>query len=173
MDSSKSPKLLSIEPLTKEVFSPFGEVIECEGSQQLTINQGTTERFSNLATIDVGRENGQASISIFSARRRSTPIEIKLLERHPIGSQAFVPLSLFPWLVVVALTNENDSGPDFNRLFAFRARGDQGVNYATGVWHHPLLVLESKQSFLVIDRSGEGNNLDEVRHDGVAAIIQP
>ena len=110
---------------------------------------------------------------MFRGIRRPNPIEIHLLERHPLGSQAFMPLSQHDWLVVVAHGNVAGDAPDFSTLACFRPSGVQGVSYDRGIWHHPLLVLQTTQDFLVIDRRGEGHNLDEVWHDGPAALINP
>ncbi len=145
---------LVIERLTREAFSPFGEVIETEGAEQFTINQGTTTRFHALAGVEAGPD-ARAILSIFRGTRRPSPIALKMLERHPLGSQAFFPLTPHDWLIVVA------DAPSADRLRCFRARGDQGVNYARGVWHHPLLVLEPVHDFLIVDRDGPGDNLEE------------
>lgn len=145
---------LSIEALTQESFAPFGQVIEAEGAQRHSINQGTTTRFHRLATADTGEE-GRAIISIFRGVPRSFPISITMLERHPLGSQAFMPLSNDDWLIVVS------DRPEASALRCFRAAGTQGVQYAKGVWHHPLLVIVAAQDFLVVDREGPGNNLEE------------
>jgi len=141
------------EPLTAEVFAPFGTVLQTEGARSFAINQGTTTRFDGLAVAEVG--DGKAAISVFRGTPRPRPIAIEMLERHPLGSQAFFPLSDHDWLVVVA------SNPDAP-LHCFRARGDQGVQYDANVWHHPLLVLIDVQDFLVVDRTGPGTNLEEV-----------
>ena len=171
---------LSIEALTKASFAPFGTVIETGGATQIEINQGTTTRFDALAACDNAHQGGTPIISLFRGTRRPDPIAIRLMERHPLGSQAFYPLSPEDWLVVVAPSNANDTKPDFAKLRCFRANGHQGVSYARGTWHHPLLVLASVQDFLVVDRKapdGEavGANLDEVwaPEDGIAALIQP
>ena len=160
-------RIISVEPLTKAGFAPFGTVIECDGARQILIKQGTTTRFDALSGVDVEQNGGTAIISLFRGTRRPDPIALKLMERHPLGSQAFYPLSAHDWLVVVAPGNADDSAPDFTALRCFRARGDQGVSYAKGTWHHPLLVLEQEQDFLVIDRAQpadepNGQNLDEV-----------
>jgi ureidoglycolate lyase len=165
-------KELEIQPLTKAGFAAFGTVIETDGAKEIVINQGTTTRFDAMSAVDVAAEDGKPIISLFRGRRRPDPIEIHLMERHPLGSQAFMPLSQHEWLVVVAHGNTADDGPDFSTLACFRARGDQGVSYDRGTWHHPLLVLQPEQDFLVIDRQGGGHNLDEVWHDGLAAIIR-
>jgi ureidoglycolate lyase len=164
---------LDIQPLDKAVFAPFGTVIETQGAKQISINQGTTTRFDAMSAVDVEEAGGQPIISLFRGNRRPDPIEIHLLERHPLGSQAFMPLSQYDWLVVVAHGNAAGDAPDFSTLVCFKASGIQGVSYDRGTWHHPLLTLQASQDFLVIDRQGDGHNLDEVWHDGPAAIIYP
>jgi ureidoglycolate lyase len=144
-------------PLTAEAFAPFGDVIECAGATHFPINGGTTERFHDLARIEPGA-GGRVIVSIFRGQPRTYPFEIAMVERHPLASQAFVPLHGRPYLVVVAESVAGVPGP----LHAFVARPEQGVNYAPGVWHHPLLVVGEVSDFLVIDRQGEGPNCDEV-----------
>jgi ureidoglycolate lyase len=150
-------RLLQVEPLTKAVFAPFGEVIERDGADLRVINAGTTDRLHALAGVDV--RQGHAIISILHARRRNIPISIGMMERHPLGSQAFFPLEPRDWLVVVS---EEAGFPHPASLRCFRARGDQGVNYHANVWHHPLLIMQPEQDFLVVDREGAGLNLEEV-----------
>lgn len=153
------PKKLAIEPLTREAFAPFGEVIETEGAHHYPINQGFAERFHDLARMDTGAENGETIISLFRGKPRPLPIEIGFVERHPLGSQAFYPLQDRDWLIVVA---RSETPPSAGTLRAFRASGRQGINYARNVWHYPLLVLERESDFLIVDRKGPGNNLEEV-----------
>lgn len=150
------PIILKPQKLTKAAFARFGEVLELEGAQHYGINQGFTERFHKLGEADTGAEGGSAIISMFVSEPRPAPIEIKLMERHPLGSQAFYPLQDRPWLVVVA-----DDPLTPQSLQAFIATGQQGVNYARNVWHHPLLVLDPDSRFLVIDRKGPEKNLEE------------
>ena len=147
---------LKIEPLTRESFAPFGDVIDVDGAAHITINQGFAQRCDGQATIDVASEGGAVNVSLFTAQPRPAPIDIALMERHPLGSQLFAPMQARPWLVVVC----GDPG-DAATYRAFRATGRQGVNYARNVWHHPLLVLDEDSLFLVIDRTGPGNNLEE------------
>jgi ureidoglycolate lyase len=162
-------KTLSVEPLTRQAFEPFGDVIELEGARHFPINEGTTERFHDLARIDVGDEGGRALVSLFRGEPRTSPVEIRMMERHPLGSQAFIPLTETPYLVVVA-----PAGPlDPARLRAFITQGWQGVNYAKGVWHHPLLALERVSDFIVIDRGGEGANCEEAGLDDAWHIALP
>jgi ureidoglycolate lyase len=149
---------LAVELLTKAAFAPWGEVIERDGAEQRVINEGTTSRLHALAAVDVGAAGGRPIISIFAGRRRPFPLSIAMLERHPLGSQCFFPLQAFDWLVVVGHVSV-DGAPD---LRCFRASGRQGVSYAIGAWHHPLLILQSKQDFLVIDRDGPGANCEEI-----------
>jgi len=146
---------LTPAPLTAEAFRPYGEVLETTGGSQLDVNQGTATRFDDLATIDVAAAGGRPRLSIFRAAPRALPLELRLVERHPLGSQAFVPLSGDPFLVVVAATAEPAA------LRAFVTAPGQGVNYARGVWHHPLIAHGREADFLVIDRGGAGDNLEE------------
>ena len=159
---------LKIEPLTKAAFRPFGDVIEIEGAETRTINEGFAERFHDLAAIDVESTGGRPLLSIFRATPRTSPIRISMLERHPLGTQAFFPLAPAAWLVVVA---EGGDAPDLATLRCFRAQGNQGVNYAIKAWHFPVLVLIPEQYFLVVDRGGPGNNLEEYQFPEGSAVI--
>jgi ureidoglycolate lyase len=151
---------LAIEPLTRAAFSRFGDVIEMAGARPYPINQGFAERFHDLARIDTAPENGETIVSLFRGKPRSLPIEITFVERHPLGSQAFYPLQKRDWLIVVA---DSTMPPTGKTLRAFRASGQQGINYARNIWHYPLLVLDQDSDFLIIDRKGPGNNLEEVQ----------
>ena len=143
-------------PLTADAFAPFGEVIEAsDGAEVMPINYGWTTRFNALADVAVG--DGRAIISIFRSKPLTPPV-LKIFERHPLGSQAFMPLNSRPFLVAVAPPGAFD--PTAVRVF--RAEATQGVNYAKGTWHHFLLALEAESDFLVVDREGPGENLDEV-----------
>ncbi len=158
---------LAVQPLTREAFAPFGEVIEAsDAAQHFTINAGNTERYHDLARIEPGAD-GRVIVSIFRGQPRTLPFTVQMMERHPKASQAFIPMSGKPYLVVVAPAGAPPTAQD---LKVFLARGDQGVNYATGVWHHPLLALETVCDFIVIDRSGPGHNCDEVQLDRPGVI---
>jgi ureidoglycolate lyase len=151
---------LPIEVLSAELFETFGDVISVEAARRhFTINQGYAERFDDLAHIDVSREGGAPRLSIFRALPRELPMSLLLMERHPLGSQAFMPLQAVPYLVVVCAGGDT---PDLSTLRCFRAGPGQGVNYAAGTWHHPLLALSTVSDFLVIDRGGPQPNCDEV-----------
>lgn len=151
-------RTLTIEPLSKKAFAPFGEVIETEGSDFFPINNGTTRRYHRLATVETATPEDRAIISIFRARALPRPLPIAMLERHPLGSQAFVPLRGQPFLIVVAPPG---TAPAPEQVRAFLGDGRQGVNYHRGVWHHPLLAIADEDDFLVIDRAGPGDNCDE------------
>ena len=154
-------------PLTAAAFAPFGEVIEVEGARHFPINGGTTERYHDLARIEPGA-GGRAIVSIFRGQPRRFPLVIDMLERHPLGSQAFMPLQGRPYLVVVAAP-----GAQPGRLHAFVARGDQGVNYRPGTWHFPLIAVGEVSDFLVIDRQGDGANCDELRLTAPTSLALP
>ena len=154
-----SDTVLHAVPLTAAAFAPFGEVIETAGHAPRLINEGTAARFDDLTPVDVLAQGGRPLISIFKAAPRPLPFVVKGLERHPLSSQAFFPLEGLPYLVVVA---EPGDGPWQSRIRAFRAAGNQGVNYRRNTWHHALLALGRTCHFLVVDRGGSEENCDEV-----------
>jgi ureidoglycolate lyase len=168
MSRTVSALTLKAEPLTAEAFAPFGEVIEAGAGQRLLINDGTTERFNDLAAIDVDTQGGRPIVNIFRAKPRALPMPVLLVERHPLGSQTFVPLGPAPFLVLVAPPGETVTPAD---LRAFKTAPHQGVNYRRGTWHHPLIAHETVSEFLVIDRGGPGENCDEVRFEDAEIIL--
>ena len=150
---------LKPEPLTAAAFAPYGDVIECAtAAEQRVINYGNTIRFHNLAKLDLAGQGGQPLASIFRSTPLPRPISIKVMERHPLSSQAFYPLDKRPYLVVVAPAGDFDP----HTMKAFVAGLSQGVNYAKGTWHHYSLALDEVSEFLVIDRGGTEKNCDEV-----------
>lgn len=142
-------------PLTAGAFAPYGEVLEADGAPDRIINQGLCGRFHDLATLDV--LDGRAGISLFKAEPRSLPLRLEMVERHPQGSQAFVPMSHDPFLVVVA----PDEGGRPGTPRAFLTRAGQGINFHRGTWHGVLTPLYAPGLFAVIDRIGAGPNLEE------------
>ncbi len=150
-------KTVKIEPLTSAAFAPFGDVIETEGAAHYPINAGMCERYHDLARVQIAGPDSRPLISIGIGKPYSLPLELKMVERHPLGSQAFVPLSPEPFLVVVA---SNEGGkPGIPR--AFMTNGSQGVNYKANGWHGVLTPVAGEQRFLIVDRGGDGNNLEE------------
>jgi ureidoglycolate lyase len=149
---------VEVRPLTRSDFAAYGDVIEAAGAAHYPINDGTAERYNGLARVEVGSGGSRVLINIFIGQRRPRPIVINMMERHPLGTQFFMPLKQQDYLVVVA---DGEGAPAPESLRAFLAQGTQGVNYHRNVWHHPLLALEADSPFLVVDRGGEGNNLEE------------
>lgn len=152
-------KKITPELLTADAFAPYGDVIECvDNAEQSEINYGHTTRFHDLAALNLVADNGTPLVSIFRSTPLPLPIQIKVMERHPLSSQAFYPLGNQPYLVAVAKKG------DFNpaNIKVFIAVPNQGVNYHAGTWHHYSLALNEVSDFLVIDRGGEGDNCDEV-----------
>ena len=162
---SAGGKILPVEKLTREAFAPFGDVIATSDADHFEINNGTTIRFHDLAKVETAGERAHTLVSIFRGQPFAPPIDLKMMERHPLGSQAFVPLSPRPFLVAVA---PDEAGkPGTPRVFLVEPDGESlvGVNYARKVWHHPLISLERTSEFLIVDRGGEGNNLEEFFFD--------
>ncbi|MDH3451273.1 MAG: ureidoglycolate lyase [Gammaproteobacteria bacterium] len=152
--------ILQAATLTREAFAPFGDVIQCAGSQHFSINAGTTERYHDLANVDVTMAGGRPIISIFVAQPvPQNPVDLRLMERHPLASQAFMPLSANRFLAVVAPPGEELR---VQELRAFMVTAGQGINYSRDVWHHPVLALDTETHFLIVDRDGPGHNCDEI-----------
>ncbi|CAN7575817.1 ureidoglycolate lyase [Pararhizobium sp. LjRoot238] len=150
-------KTIDIRPLTREAFAPFGEVLETEGAPSFPINAGKCVRYHDLAKIETTGEKARAMISLLRGEPYRLPLELTMVERHPLGSQAFIPLSEHPFLVVVA--EETADGP--GQPIAFRTAPGQGVNIGRNVWHGILTPLDGISEFAVVDRGGEGINLEE------------
>jgi ureidoglycolate lyase len=147
--------MIRIEPLTAEAFAPFGDVLEVSGDPDKIINQGNCGRWHDLAALDMG--GGRAGISLFNARPRALPYTLDMLERHPLGAQAFLPMTQEPFLVIVAPDAVGKPGTPR----AFLTAPGQGVNYHRGTWHGVLTPLSEPGLFAVVDRIGEGDNLEE------------
>lgn len=144
------------EPLEAAAFAPFGDVLQAVGAPDLRINGGLAARFHDRARLDFG-EGGRAGISLVDAEARTLPYKFDLLERHPLASQAFIPMAQAPFLVIVA----PDRGGCPGRPRAFLTRPGQGINLLRGAWHGVLTPLFRPGLFAVIDRIGPGENLQE------------
>jgi ureidoglycolate lyase len=157
-------------PLTRERFLPFGDVIEASGTKRESMNASRFERFDDLCNVDVSAD-GRVCVSVARCRSATKlPYRFDVVERHPLGSQAFVPLAPARFVVVVAPPVESVELAD---LQAFVTNGRQGVNYRRGTWHMPLIALEAGQEFLVIDRAGDLPNCDEHVLDESVLLLEP
>jgi|TARA_B110000908_G_C10266265_1_gene464249 ureidoglycolate lyase len=148
-------RTIHIEPLTADAFTPFGDVLDVSGEPDKIINQGLCGRYHDRAEIDVA--GGKVGISLFNAQARQLPLVLDMVERHPDGSQAFLPMSFDPFVVVVA--PDVDGKPGQPR--AFMTTAGQGVNYHRGTWHGVLTPIRAPGLFAVVDRIGDGANLEE------------
>ena len=148
---------ISINPIqiNKTNFSEFGDVITTKDIKPLKINNGYAERFDGIANLNTKEKNGETTISIFSALKRNFPMKIDMMEKHPIGSQAFIPMKETTFLVLVAPKGDS---PDIDKIKSFIVPPGIGVNYKAGTWHFPLISTED-MNFLVVDRKGSGENL--------------
>ena len=147
--------IINPKPITKENFSKFGDMITTDDIKPLKINNGYAKRFDGIANLDTSKDNGETTICIFSALKRSFPMKIDMMEKHPLGSQAFIPMKETTFLVFVAPKGEK---PNLNEVEAFIVPPGIGVNYNPGTWHFPLISTED-MNFLVVDRKGSGDNL--------------
>ena len=144
------PKLI-----TKENFSKFGDMITTNDIKPIEINNGYAKRFDGIANLNTSKDNGETTICIFSALKRTFPMKINMMEKHPLGSQAFIPMKETTFLVFVA---PEGNKPDLNKVESFIVPPGIGVNYNPGTWHFPLISTED-MNFLVVDRKGSGDNL--------------
>ena len=155
-----TPLPLKLQALTAEAFAPFGDVIDTGGRQAEGINYGHTLKFADLALADTADGGGKTVLHIYRSRPVSLPLKIEIMERHALGSQAFMPLHPRPFIVVVAPAGD---APLAEQVTAFITNGQQGVNYHKGTWHHYQITLDEPGDYLVIDRAGPGENLEEHR----------
>ena len=153
-------RFLAAEPLTAAAFQPFGDVIAATG-ESYPINDGMCDRFHDRARMEFTGADGRAGISVGYGRPYPLPHRFTLVERHPLGSQAFVPMTEDPFLVIVAPDEDGRPG----RPRAFLTDGMQGVNYLRGAWHGVLTPLARPAAFLIVDRIGPGVNLEDFLYD--------
>jgi ureidoglycolate lyase len=148
-------KIIKPVSITKDNFSQFGDVISTKDIKPIEINNGYAKRYDEIANLNTSKDNGETTISIFSALKRNFPMKIDMMEKHPLGSQAFIPMKETTFLAFVA---PNGDEPDLNKIEAFIIPPGIGVNYKPGTWHFPLISTED-MNFLVVDRKGPGDNL--------------
>ena len=141
--------------VTKTNFATFGDLISSEDVKPMDINAGYAKRFDNLANINTSKDDGKTIVSIFSALKRTFPMKIDMMEKHPLGSQAFIPMKETTFLSFVAPPGES---PEISKIQSFIIPPKTGINYNPNIWHFPLISTEDT-NFLVIDRKGSGENL--------------
>ena len=156
---------LQTQPLTTNAFKAFGEIIDATGEPDKIINQGLCGRYHNLAQLDF--TTGKAGLSVFNAEARSLPFKLEMMERHPEGSQAFIPMHQYPFLIIVS--HDKNGVPD--TPISFISKPGQGINIFKNTWHGVLCPLHAPGLFAVIDRIGEGPNLEEHWFKKVWTII--
>ena len=148
-------KIIKPIKITRTNFAVYGDLISSDDIKPMNINAGYAKRFDNLANIDASKDKGEAIVSIFSALKRTFPMKIDMMEKHPLGSQAFMPMKETTFLSFVAPLGET---PKINKIQSFIIPPKMGINYKPGIWHFPLISTEDT-NFLVIDRKGNGDNL--------------
>ena len=148
-------KTIKPKEITRENFAAYGDLISSESVKPIDINAGYAKRFDNLAKINTSKDKGETIVSIFSALKRSFPMKIDMMEKHPLSSQAFVPMKETIFLYFVAPPGDV---PEINKIQSFIIPPKMGVNYNPGIWHFPLISTEDT-NFIVIDRKGNDKNL--------------
>ena len=147
--------IIKPKKITRKNFQKFGDLISVKKIKPININNGYAKRFDNLCKINTSSKKGKTIMSIFSAKKRKFPMNIKMMEKHPLGSQAFVPMNETTFLVFVAPKGKR---PNTKKIESFIVPKQTGINYKPGIWHFPL-ISSKNMNFLVIDRKGIGNNL--------------
>jgi len=147
--------IIKPKKITRKNFKKFGDVISTKKIKSININDGYAKRFNDLCRINTSSKKGSTIVSIFSAKKRKFPMNIKMMEKHSLGSQAFIPMEETTFLVFVA---PKEKKPNIKKLKSFIIPEQIGINYRPGIWHFPLISTKN-MNFLVIDRKGKGNNL--------------
>ena len=148
--------IIKPKKINNKNFKKFGDLISTRKRKPIKINNGYANRYDNLCKINTSTKNGNTIVSIFSAKKRRFPMNIKMMEKHPLGSQAFIPMKECTFLVFVAPRGEK---PNVKKIESFIVPKQTGINYKPGIWHFPL-ISKKKMNFLVVDRKGKGNNLE-------------
>ena len=148
---------MKIKPkkVNKKNFKKFGQIIDTSKKKYFRINNGFAKRYNDLGKIDTSIKKGKTIVSIFSAKKRRFPMKIDMMEKHPLGSQAFIPMKETSFLVFVA---PKGTRPNLKKIESFRIPKQTGINLNPGIWHFPLISTKD-MNFLVVDRKGKGNNL--------------
>ena len=161
-------KIIKPIKITRSNFATFGDLISSDDIDPMDINAGYAKRFDNLATINTSKEGGKTIVSIFSALKRTFPMEIDMMEKHPLGSQAFIPMRETTFLCFVAPPGEF---PEIDKIKSFIIPPKTGINYKLGIWHFPLISTEDTD-FLVIDRKGNNKNLIIHKFDKEKVVLK-
>ena len=148
-------KIINPKKINRSNFSSYGDLITTEDVNPIDINAGYAKRFDNLANLDTSKDEGETIVSIFSAVKRDFPMRIGMMEKHPLGSQAFIPMKETTFLCFVAPPGEF---PEISKIESFIVPPKKGINYKSGIWHFPLISTEDT-NFVVLDRKGNGDNL--------------
>ena len=148
-------KIIKPIEINKSNFSEYGDLLSTNDVNPMDINAGYAKRFDNLANLNTSKDGGKTIVSIFSALKRTFPMTVDMMEKHPLGSQAFIPMKETTFLCFVAPAGD---APKINKIQSFIIPPKTGINYKPGIWHFPLISTEDT-NFLVIDRKGKGQNL--------------
>ena len=161
-------KIIKPIKISRSNFVTFGDVISTNDIKPMNINAGYAKRFDNLADLNTSKDDGKTIISIFSALKRTFPMKIDMMEKHPLGSQAFIPMKETTFLAFVA---PQGKFPEINKIQSFIIPPKTGINYKPGIWHFPLISTENTD-FLVIDRKGSDENLIIHKFDKEEVVLK-
>jgi len=160
--------IIKPKKITRKNFKKFGDLISTRKAKPIKINNGYAKRFDNLCRINTSLKKGNTIMSIFSAKKRKFPMKIDMMEKHPLGSQAFIPMKETTFLSFVAPEGKI---PQIDKIESFIVPPKMGINYKPGIWHFPLISTENT-NFLVIDRKGEGKNITIYKFEKEKIILE-
>ena len=161
-------KIIKPIKITRSNFATYGDLISTNDINPMDINSGYAKRFDNLADLNTLKDGGKTIVSIFAALKRTFPMKIDMMEKHPLGSQAFIPMKETTFLAFVA---PQGKFPEINKIQSFIIPPKTGINYKPGIWHFPLISTEDTD-FLVIDRKGSGENLIIHKFDKEEVVLK-
>jgi len=147
---------LQIKKISKDNFSKYGQLVSTKDIESQNINEETTKSFYDLVNIEIYGDDKKCRVNIFKSIKRNFPLEVNMLENHPLSSQAFIPLQKTNFIVVVAPIS---SEPDINLIETFLISPEEGINFKPKVWHFPLIATENS-NFLTIDKKDSANNIE-------------
>ncbi len=132
--------IVPAKPLDADGFAPFGQVLDTPGGEP---------RLDFAARLANDRAAARPNLALVRAAPATSPLTVTEIERHLHSSQAFIPLDVARFLVLVCPSGA-DGGPDLGRLHAFIANGGQAINYDIGTWHHAMTALDRPATFAML-----------------------
>lgn len=130
--------ILHARPLDADSFRPYGLVLAPAADRRLELIDELTNT----------RPAARPRLAMVEAPRLEVPFTATEMEHHAHSAQAFVPIGVSRYFVLVAPAAAD--GPDPDRIEAFVVDGQVGILYEAGVWHYPMRTLDRPGRFGVL-----------------------